>query len=1072
MSTLFGSQLDFVYCFYSLSFILLTAACWLLIRAQSQALSWTALGLFGILHGLNKLQDMAGLSVPESTWFGTLRLLTLAASYLCLIEFGRRNHLRLLGADASVGRWVPIVLTGIAGLAGVTLGLPEFSACVRYALGFPGAAWAAVVLLLAARRAQVGARQLALAGWLMAAFAVLVGLIVPRCDLFPATFVNQEAFLRLTHVPVPAVRGVVSVVFAAVIWRYYDVLCLARNPEAEPHHAIGHKLLWYTILAALLALGWAATQFIGKVRDTEERRILRNHARVAAAGIAPEEVRQLSGRTNDIGTPVYESLKKSLLAMRNVEFSCRFLYLMAMRSNTVIFLADSELPASPDYSPPGQVYSEALPAVPAMFRTALPLVIGPWSDHWGTWVSGFAPIKDVAAQRVTAVLGMDVDVQDWQRRIALFRLAPISVTLLVAVLLVVFYMARQTERESGLRVEASERRYRTLFNSGGDANVIHDLDGRLLEVNQVLCRRLGYSREHLLTMTLPQITAPAFVADANACLARLPRELRVTFETAHLTRDGQLVPIEVNATLIEYGGRTAIMSDCRDMTERNRTQQALLDSERRNRAIISALPDLMFRLQRDSTCIDCYAPDPSHLYLRVEQFLGKRLNDVLPPDIARRNAEAIARTLQSGEMQVFEYELSHADVLRSYEARMVVSGADEVLAIVRDITERRALEEEFLRAQKLESVGLLAGGIAHDFNNILMAILGNLQLARQLGGASREEADVLLQEAENATLRAQHLTQQLLTFAKGGAPVKQAASLRDIVKETAAFALHGSAARCVYELPADLWPVEVDPGQISQVIQNIVINADQAMPGGGTITIRAENVEYTGVPALPLEPGAYVVLAITDTGAGIPEKHLDKIFDPYFTTKEKGRGLGLTSTFSIVRKHGGHIVAESALGHGTTFRVYLPAARERAAATPQPPPRALAGTGRVLAMDDDVAICRVVTRVLESGGYSVQAAYDGAEAVALYAAALRDGRRFDAVLLDLTVPGGMGGKEAFEQLRALDPAVVAIVTSGYSNDPVMAEHARYGFAGVVAKPYRNEELLGVLHTALDKARRV
>jgi len=278
---------------------------------------------------------------------------------------------------------------------------------------------------------------------------------------------------------------------------------------------------------------------------------------------------------------------------------------------------------------------------------------------------------------------------------------------------------------------------------------------------------------------------------------------------------------------------------------------------------------------------------------------------------------------------------------------------EQLLAVSRDITEQKQMEEELLRVQKLESVGILAGGIAHDFNNILTTILGNVSLAKNQVTPD-DEIFELLNEAETASTRAQTLTRQLLTFAKGGAPVKETSSIKDVIKESSLFVLRGSKAGCEFSLREDLWPAEVDVGQIGQVINNIVINANQAMPEGGIIRVAAENVIIDDGQGLPLKPGRYIRISITDHGAGIAEKHLSNIFDPYFTTKQEGSGLGLATTYSIIRKHDGQITVESKLGEGTTFHIYLPASDKIVPEKEEV--RLIKGRGRILVMDDEVAL--------------------------------------------------------------------------------------------------------------------
>lgn len=390
--------------------------------------------------------------------------------------------------------------------------------------------------------------------------------------------------------------------------------------------------------------------------------------------------------------------------------------------------------------------------------------------------------------------------------------------------------------------------------------------------------------------------------------------------------------------------------------------------------------------------------------------------------------------------------------------------------VIRDITVRQRFELELERASRLESIGILAGGIAHDFNNILTAIMGNITLA-MLDTEGMAVVERYLQEAERATLRARDLTQQLLTFSKGGDPVRDVVALPEIIREVAEFALHGSRVKCEYNLPAELWPADADKGQLGQVVQNLVINAVQAMPEGGSIRISAANEEIGPEPRKPLAPGHYVRISVSDTGAGIKAEHLARIFDPYFTTKQHGSGLGLTTVYSIIRKHQGYIEAESELGHGTTFSFWLPArpemGREAAAEAGEPVRRM---TGRVLFMDDEEPISAMAEMLLRRLGFEVELARDGSETVQKFSKAHAAGRPFDLVVLDLTVPGGVGGREAVEQLRRIEPAVKAIVSSGYSSDPVLANFRAYGFCGMVAKPYRVEDFARVLRTALEGSR--
>ncbi len=391
-----------------------------------------------------------------------------------------------------------------------------------------------------------------------------------------------------------------------------------------------------------------------------------------------------------------------------------------------------------------------------------------------------------------------------------------------------------------------------------------------------------------------------------------------------------------------------------------------------------------------------------------------------------------------------------------------------MVLVFRDITEKKMLVEEMQKAAKLDSLGVLAGGIAHDFNNILTAIMGNVSLAL-ITIENRKEIEGLLQSAENACHRAKDLTHQLLTFSKGGMPVTETVSLNELIASSAEFALTGSNVRPEVLIADSLPPANIDAGQINQVMHNLMINAMESMPEGGIVTVRGDLARVAKSSGLPLPEGEYVRISVQDRGVGIPRELLTRIFDPYFTTKQRGSGLGLATCYSIIRKHGGHITVESELGKGSMFHFYLPASS--AAVAPrkvEPAPRITPGSGTILLMDDEEAICSTVGQMLTLLGYQVVFAHNGSEAVSRYRDALAAAKPFDAVILDLTIPGGMGGKEAVQYLLELDPGVKAIVSSGYSENPVMSDYFRYGFRGVLSKPYDVQQMSRVLHMVLQE----
>jgi PAS domain S-box-containing protein len=447
--------------------------------------------------------------------------------------------------------------------------------------------------------------------------------------------------------------------------------------------------------------------------------------------------------------------------------------------------------------------------------------------------------------------------------------------------------------------------------------------------------------------------------------------------------------------------------------------------------------------------------------------------DVIMPAIMRSGSWAGEVSGRTADGQPLAIWLT-ASLVRDDAGRPIA-----MVGVTKDLTEQRRLEEERVRAQKLESIGVLAGGLAHDFNNLLTIILGNLDLARLFAGANPEVVEAL-DHAGEAALRAGDLTRQLITFSKGGQPVTRVGDIVRTVRETVAFAAAGSNVTCAYELADDLPAVDFDEGQMRQVIHNLVQNAREAMPAGGTLQVCASALQVGEREVHGLQAGRYLCLQFRDRGSGIARAHLPLIFDPYFSTKEmdtvKGRGLGLAVSFSIVRNHGGTMTADSSVAEGTTISVYLPESRRAAetagaesgggsapaaaSAAPAAVPGALpellpagAAKGRVLVMDDEQLVLEMAGAVLRRLGYAATLARSAAEAVVQYQIGLDTGRRFDAVILDLTVAGGPGGTETLARLREIDPAVRAALSSGYVDHPAVADWPAAGFAAFIAKPY-------------------
>ena len=516
------------------------------------------------------------------------------------------------------------------------------------------------------------------------------------------------------------------------------------------------------------------------------------------------------------------------------------------------------------------------------------------------------------------------------------------------------------------------------------------------------------------------------------------------------------------------------------LTRRQKTESALQESEERMAVTFRSIAEGVITTDTDGNIRLINRVAEELTGWKQEEVVGKPLTEVFkvikvktrepiknPVDMAMTGrvvgltSDIILVARDGTERIIYE---SAAPILNA-ESRVI-----GVVMVFQDITERQHMEQEAQRAQKLESLGLLAGGIAHDFNNLLSTILGNVNLVRMYTEDIKDKKILkTLTRTEKAVTRAKNLTQQLLTFARGGDPIRKTHSIDSLVKESASLSLRGSNVKCELLLPDDLWTVEVDEGQLIQVFNNLLINARQAMPEGGKIKVSAENIVLDRSFERLTKKGDYVKISVQDFGVGIPPEHLQKVFDPYFTTREEGTGLGLASSYSIVLKHEGYITVESELGKGTTFCVYLPASGKKADAVEGEPERLVTGKGRVLVMDDEEMLLVMVEDMLVFLGYKPEGACDGDEAIALYTRAMEAREPFDVVIMDLTIPGGMGGEETIKRLLKIDPDIKAIVSSGYSNSPLMSNYKFYGFKERIVKPYTIEELSRALHNVLETA---
>ncbi|MFZ5569250.1 MAG: PAS domain S-box protein [Thermodesulfobacteriota bacterium] len=597
-----------------------------------------------------------------------------------------------------------------------------------------------------------------------------------------------------------------------------------------------------------------------------------------------------------------------------------------------------------------------------------------------------------------------------------------------------------------------------------------DLEGNLTYVNRSLCRLIGHDAPEQAYGSKIFEYHPVEIAEKmkTLILPEVHAKGQWIGESVLLSRRGEQIPIIQNLFRIpDLNGKfTHLASVMTDITDRKNAEKALRESEARHRILVDTMNEGLCVLDLEGTLLYVNKALCDMTQYNHAEIIGRSFAvfmDAANAGTARDQLEARKKGLR----KKYELEILRKDgqkIQTIVSPQPIYGDTGELIGsfgIVTDITDKKRMETELLKASKLESLGVFAGGIAHDFNNLLTAILGKISISK-LKLQEGDELLPILTDAEKASVRAKNLTHQLLTFSKGGEPLKKVISIIDILRETADFVLSGSNVSCEYRIDENIANIEADPGQISQVIHNLVINARQSMPEGGVIHIQASNAGPRDRNLVPLSETEYVHIRIIDQGGGIRPKELDKIFDPYFTTKSTGTGLGLSISYSIIKKHGGHILASSEVGRGSAFDIYLPATGKPLSSEQGAAEEIVAGSARILIMDDDDVILDVASEMLLILGHTVDKAHDGEEALARFGEALTRERPYDLLIMDLTIPGKMGGREAIGRIRQLDPHVKAVVSSGYSNDPIMANYRQYGFNAVLAKPYLFEEVKRIL----------
>jgi PAS domain S-box-containing protein len=631
--------------------------------------------------------------------------------------------------------------------------------------------------------------------------------------------------------------------------------------------------------------------------------------------------------------------------------------------------------------------------------------------------------------------------------------------------------------ESELALKESEEKFKSMFEHSSDPMLLLG-EETFLDCNLAAMKLLkAKSKEklHIHPARISPTMQPDSLSSREKAIAMIAEAHRTgfhRFEWMHCDLEGRKFWADISLTIIPYENRKILFVVMRDISAFKKLEFLLREEREQLLVTLRSIGDAVITTDLESRIV---------LMNRIAERLtgwpqaearDRKIDEVLTIFNARTGKQArnpLDQAIKQGTvLKISEETLLRSrlgqDFLIANSASPIRNEKSEIIGgvlVFRDITDHNRMQEEVLKLRKLESIGRLAGGIAHDFNNLLTGVIGNIEFAARQLDPQAKNAHENLEKAMKASLRASDLTQKLLTFAKGGDPIKKSTAINEVIKDSAEFSLLGSNVALKFEIDDNLWAAEVDAGQISQMIQNLVINAAHAMPEGGTITIRSQNIQSnsTQIAAPPLKAGPYVKISVRDQGCGITEDVRDKIFDPFYTTKQEGSGLGLSVVHSIVSKHGGYIDVQSEPGNFTEFTIFLPALGKVPIKMDESVPQETKPitTGHILIMDDEKFIREILTEILNNFGYEVTAVNDGQQVLEKY-----QQQDFSLVILDLTIPGGLGGKETIKLLREFDPQVKAIVSSGYSNDPVVAEYEKYGFCGYLNKPYVIKDITRLL----------
>lgn len=633
----------------------------------------------------------------------------------------------------------------------------------------------------------------------------------------------------------------------------------------------------------------------------------------------------------------------------------------------------------------------------------------------------------------------------------------------------VWYFQDVTERKNAeTALKESEEKYRLLVEYQTDLVIKLDKEGNFLFANPMYCNLFGKPEKELIgSKFIPLISEEHKEETRKAFESLYDAPHHVYIEHRAFTKEGWLwLGWMYTGILNNTGELEEIIGVGRNVNELKKTEFELVKEKEQLTVTLKSIGEGVFTVDKNEKIV--------LMNNEAEKLTGWKFNEIEGKYFYEIYETLDAKTGLKSENIVRHAVISKSSTItkertlisRNKSKKLINDSASPIIdsngkvigcvIVFRDITEEKKMRDNLHKTRKLESIGVLAGGIAHDFNNILTAVLGNISIAK-IKTEKNSSVQKILNSAEHACFKAKNLTQQLLTFSKGGAPVKKPENLDILIKQVCDEVLEKSNIRYNYSFPSKLLRTEIDKAQIMQAVRNIIINAEQSMPLGGKLSITGENVFVQQENKMHLLPGDYVKISIKDTGSGIPSKYIDKVFDPYFSTKKEGSGLGLSAAFSIISKHMGYIGVESFPEDGSEFYFYIPAVKETSSKETDKT-KFTEGKKNILIMDDETGVRFVLSEMLRNLGYNPIESSNGRECIDKFIELRELGYEISAVILDLIIPGGMGGREAVAELLKIDPNVKTIVSSGYSNDPVLSNYSEYGFTDILSKPYNLDQL--------------